>query len=141
MHNVSEKSGSEDPGWDRAIAALERDRDGRKALVGVKLDRVSSVTDRLEEIAPLFPKLFRTPLALWQTSSGIRSSAVSYPKGAYCGQTAERQSHSQAVTEPLGKPAPSAISPGEAKKYGSAPGQPSTSAAAAAALVSSWSRT
>lgn len=71
VHNLMEKSGREDPGWDRAIAALERDRDGRKALVGVKLDRVSSVTDRLEEIAPLFPKLFRTPLALWQTSSGM----------------------------------------------------------------------
>ncbi|PPG65126.1 hypothetical protein C5C31_14730 [Rathayibacter rathayi] len=71
VHNLMEKSGRKDPGWDRAIAALERDRDGRKALVGVKLDHVSSVTDRLEEIAPLVPELFLTPLALWQTSSGM----------------------------------------------------------------------
>jgi len=71
VHNVMEKSGREDPGWDRAMAALERDRDGRKALVGVKLTSVLSVTDRLVEIAALFPDLFLTPLALWQTSSGM----------------------------------------------------------------------
>jgi hypothetical protein len=71
VHNVMEKSGREDPGWDKAIAALERDRDNRKALVGVKLNPVLSVTDRLVEIAPLFPDLFLTPLALWQTSSGM----------------------------------------------------------------------
>lgn len=71
VHNVMEKSGREDPGWDRAITALERDRDGRKALVGVKLTSVVSVTDRLVEIAVLFPDLFLAPLALWQTSSGM----------------------------------------------------------------------
>jgi hypothetical protein len=71
VHNVMEKSGREDPGWDRVIAALERDRDGRQALVGVKLNPVLSVTDRLVEIGPLFPNLFLTPLALWQTSSGM----------------------------------------------------------------------
>ncbi|MBD8729391.1 hypothetical protein [Frigoribacterium sp. CFBP 13707] len=71
VHNVMERSGREDPGWDRAIAALERDRDGRKALVGVRLTSVVSVTDRLVEIAALFPDLFLTPLALWQTSSGM----------------------------------------------------------------------
>ncbi len=71
VHNVSEKLGREDPGWDRAVAALERDRDGRPALAGVKLQVKTSVTDRLTEIAPLVPKLFLTPLALWQTASGM----------------------------------------------------------------------
>lgn len=71
VHVVLEKSDREDPGWDRAIAALERDRDGRAALVGADLRYVAKVSSRLEEIAPLVPDLFLTPLALWQTSSGM----------------------------------------------------------------------
>lgn len=71
VHNVSEKLGREDPGWDRAIATLERDRDGRPALAGTKLQVKTSVTDRLAEIAPLVPDLFLTPLTLWQTASGM----------------------------------------------------------------------
>ncbi len=71
VHVVMEKSDREDPGWDRAIAALERDRDGRASLIGADLRKVATVSSRLEAIAPLVPDLFLTPLALWQTSSGM----------------------------------------------------------------------
>ncbi len=71
VHNFAKKQGLEDPGWDRAVAALERDRADRPALAGMKLQEKTSVTDRLADIAPLVPNLFLTPLALWQTASGM----------------------------------------------------------------------
>jgi hypothetical protein len=71
VHVVMEKSDREDPGRDMASASLERDRDSRASLVGADLRRVATVNSRLEEIAPLVPDLFLTPLALQQTSSGM----------------------------------------------------------------------
>ncbi|MCS5524660.1 hypothetical protein NY551_18155 [Curtobacterium flaccumfaciens pv. oortii] len=68
---VYEELAVDDPGWDRTIGALERDRDGREHLVGADLRNVDRVSTRLAAIAPLVPDLFMTPLALWQTVSGM----------------------------------------------------------------------
>jgi len=70
-HVLKEGLNLEDAGWDRNIAALERDRDGREQLVGADLRNVGSVTKRLGAIGELMPDLFMPPLALWQTSSGM----------------------------------------------------------------------
>ena len=71
VKNALEALGRDDPGFNRAVGFLERDRDGRPNLNGVDLRGVASVTDRLKSIAELLPDLFMPPLVLWQTSSGM----------------------------------------------------------------------
>lgn len=71
VHALMEKDGRKDPRWSDSLAALERDRDAREGLVGKDLRFVAKVTARLDEIGSFFPDLFQTPLALWQTSSGM----------------------------------------------------------------------
>lgn len=62
---------SSDEGFNRMNARLVELIDKRPGILGTRISRVDSVTERLKSIAEVFPGLVYPPLVLWQMSSGI----------------------------------------------------------------------